>query len=340
MKVTVAIDAMGGDHGPTTTVPAALDCLARHPDLAVVLVGDLAAIHAAGAPADQFGERLTLQAASQTVGMNEPPSSALRSKRDSSMRVAIELVRDGAAHANVSAGNTGALMAIARFVLKTIEGIDRPAICTALPTRGDGVTRVLDLGANVDCTAEDLYQFAVMGTVLARDVAGIAHPRVALLNVGEEEIKGNDEVKRAATLLAASSLNYVGFAEGNDIFEARADVIACDGFVGNVALKATEGVARMIGHYTREAFQANWRTRIVGLFAAPVLRGLRQRIDPRRYNGASLLGLRGVVIKSHGGADRFAFACAIEEAMAEGRERVPERIANAVSAMLGEGEAP
>jgi len=327
---------MGGDHGPAVTVPAVIDCLSRYPELAVVLVGDLPAIHAVEPHSERFGERLTLQAASQTVGMNEPPSSALRGKRDSSMRVSIDLVRDGRANACVSAGNTGALMAIARFVLKTLDGIDRPAICTALPTRSGSVTRVLDLGANVDCTAEDLYQFAVMGTVLAQEVAGIAHPRVALLNVGEEEIKGNDEVKRAATLLSASALNYIGFAEGNDIFDGRADVIACDGFVGNVALKATEGVARMIGHYTREAFQANWRTRIAGLFAAPVLRSLRQRIDPRRYNGASLLGLRGVVLKSHGGADAFAFARAIEEAMAEGRERVPERIAHAVSSLLGE----
>jgi glycerol-3-phosphate acyltransferase PlsX len=340
MKVTVAVDAMGGDHGPVTTVPAVVESLDRHPDLAVVLVGDLSAIHAVLPHADRHGGRLTLQAASQTVGMNEPPSSALRSKRDSSMRVAIELVREGAAQAAVSAGNTGALMAIARFVLKTLDGIDRPAICTALPTRGGGVTRVLDLGANVDCTAEDLYQFAVMGTVLAQEVAGIGHPRVALLNVGEEEIKGNDEVKRAASLLSASTLNYIGFAEGNDIFDGRADVITCDGFVGNVALKATEGVARMIGEYTREAFLANWRTRIAGLFAAPVLKGLRQRIDPRRYNGASLLGLRGVVVKSHGGADAFAFARAVEEAMAEGRERVPERIAHAVSSVLGEGAGP
>ncbi|HAZ61337.1 MAG TPA: phosphate acyltransferase PlsX [Gammaproteobacteria bacterium] len=336
MNITVAVDAMGGDHGPAVTVPAVIDCLTRYPDLSVVLVGDLPAIHAVEPHPDRFGERLTLQAASQTVGMNEPPSSALRGKRDSSMRVSIDLVRDGRANACVSAGNTGALMAIARFVLKTLDGIDRPAICTALPTRDGSVTRVLDLGANVDCTAEDLYQFAVMGTVLAQEVAGIAHPRVALLNVGEEEIKGNDEVKRAATLLSASALNYIGFAEGNDIFDGRADVIACDGFVGNVALKATEGVARMIGHYTREAFQANWRTRIAGLFAAPVLRSLRQRIDPRRYNGASLLGLRGVVVKSHGGADSFAFARALEEAMAEGRERVPDRIAHAVSSLLGE----
>jgi phosphate acyltransferase len=338
MKVTVAVDAMGGDHGPATTVPAVVDCLGRHPALSVILVGDPAAIAALEPHPERFDGRLRVRAASQTVGMNELPSSALRSKRDSSMRVAIQLVRDGEADACVSAGNTGALMAIARFVLKTLQGIDRPAICTALPTRTGGVCRVLDLGANVDCSADELYQFAVMGTVLAHEVAAIAQPRVALLNVGEEEIKGNEEVKRAAQLLADSPLNYIGFAEGNDIFDGRADVIACDGFVGNVALKATEGVARMIGQFTRDAFQANWRTRIAGLFAAPVLRGLRSRIDPRRYNGASLLGLRGVVVKSHGGADVFAFSRAVEEAMAEGRERVPERIAHAVTVMLARSE--
>lgn len=338
MNVTVAVDAMGGDFGAEVTVPAALECLRRHESLLLILVGDEGMLQSATA-GHGFGERLQMRPATQQVGMSELPSTALRSKRDSSMRVAIDQVRSGVADACVSAGNTGALMAIARFVLKTLPGIDRPAICTALPTRKERVCRMLDLGANLDCSADELYQFAVMGTVLAREVTGTERPTVALLNVGEEEIKGNDHVKRAAALLSSSPLNYVGFVEGNDIFEAKADVIVCDGFVGNVALKASEGVARMFSQFTREAFMASWQSKLAGWFARPVLESLKRRIDPRRYNGASLLGLRGVVIKSHGGADSFAFGRAIEEAMIEGRQRMPERICSAVEELLGERDS-
>lgn len=335
MQVTVAVDAMGGDHGPAVTVPAALAALRHYDSLRIILVGDRELLET------EFGSdlqhpRVTVVAASQQVGMAELPSSALRNKRDSSMRIAIEQVKSGQAEACVSAGNTGALMAIARFVLKTLPGIDRPAICTALPTRMNRVCRVLDLGANLDCSADELYQFAVMGSVLVRETAAIEHPTVGLLNVGEEEIKGNDHVKRASALLSASPLNYIGFVEGNDIFEAKADVVVCDGFVGNVALKATEGAARMIGHFTREEFSRNWKSKLAAWLARPVLNRLKQRIDPRKYNGASLLGLKGVVVKSHGSADVLSFTCAIEEAMLEGRRAMPDRIGSAVENLLAE----
>lgn len=324
-SITIALDAMGGDHGPSVVVPAALRALSRHPGLQLILVGDEATLRTALPENDPRLARLHIQHASQTVGMDEPPSQALRTKKDSSMRVAINLVREARAQACVSAGNTGALMATARYVLKTLPGIDRPAIISAIPAL-QGHTHMLDLGANVDCSAEHLCQFAAMGSILASAVDNIESPRVGLLNVGAEEIKGNDQVKEAARLLENSGLNYIGYVEGDDIYGERVDVIVCDGFVGNVSLKTSEGVARMIGYYLRSEFKRTWYNRMVGLIALPVLKRLKERIDPRRYNGASLLGLQGIVIKSHGSADETAFANAIDIAVIEVDKDVPHRI--------------
>ena len=323
--ITIALDAMGGDHGPGVVVPAALRALSRHAGLRLVLVGDESRLRSALPDNDPRAERVSVQHASQTVDMDEPPAQALRTKKDSSMRVAIDLVRGGSVQACVSAGNTGALMATARYVLKTLPGIDRPAIITAIPAL-QGHTHMLDLGANVDCSAEHLCQFAVMGSILASAVDNIERPRVGLLNVGAEEIKGNDQVKEAGRLLEHSGLNYIGYVEGDDIYGDRVDVIVCDGFVGNVSLKTSEGVARMIGYYLRTEFGRNWFNRLIGLIALPILKRLKERIDPRRYNGASLLGLQGIVIKSHGSADETAFANAIDIAVIEVAKDVPRRI--------------
>ncbi len=307
-------------------MPAAVHALKSFPDVNFILVGDAATVQAVldrQTGADSV--RLRVQHASQQVGMDELPSSALRNKKDSSMRVALNLVKDGAADACVSAGNTGALMATSRFVLKMLPGISRPAICAALPTQRTH-TWMLDLGANVDCDADHLYQFALMGSVLAESVDGTARPAIGVLNIGEEEIKGNEHVKRAASLLADSHLNYAGYAEGDDIYKGQFDVIVCDGFVGNISLKTSEGVAKMIAAFIKQEFRRNLYTRLAALLAMPVLRAFRHRIDPRRYNGASLLGLNGIVIKSHGGADVMAFSNAIKVAVLEVREAVPDRI--------------
>jgi len=326
-RFTISLDAMGGDHGPRVVVPAALNVLARHRDhVELVLVGDAEVLrhelqHAGAAESDQ----LRIQHASQQISMDEPPSQALRMKKDSSMRVAIELVKDGTAHACVSSGNTGALMATARYVLKTLPGIDRPAICTSIPCLG-GSFRMLDLGANVDCSAEHLFQFAVMGSVLAEAVDNIANPRVGLINNGEEEIKGNDQVKRAAQLLHDSDLNYQGYVEGDRVYHGVIDVAVCDGFVGNVAMKYSEGVAWLISHYMQAEFRRNLLTKVAGLAALPVLHALRRRLDTRAYNGASLLGLRGVVLKSHGSADTYAFERALEVGIIEAEKAVPTMI--------------
>lgn len=335
----IALDAMGGDHGPGVVVPAALQAIETHPELSIILVGDQQILdtelrrHPAVA-----AERLRVHHASQVVSMDDLPSHALRNKKDSSMRVAINLVKDGVAQACVSAGNTGALMATARFVLKTLPGIDRPAILTALPTIR-GQSYVLDLGANIDSSAANLYEFAVMGSVLAQTVGNIEAPSVGLLNIGEEEIKGNEQVKEASRLLQQSGLNYVGFVEGDDIYKGTVDVVVCDGFIGNVALKASEGVAKMISHYMRQEFKRNLLTRLAGLVALPVLKAFRARIDPRSYNGASLVGLRGIVIKSHGSADVFAYTRAIHEAVVETRKNVPERIREQLTNLLEERRA-
>ncbi len=333
---TIALDAMGGDHGPGVVVPAAVQALRHCPELELVLVGDQGVIEAQLVALKSSGHaRLKIHHASQVVGMEEPPALALRNKKDSSMRVAINLVKQGQAQACVSAGNTGALMATARYVLKTLPGIDRPAISTSIPSI-NGHTHMLDLGANVDCTAEHLYQFAVMGSVLAGAIDNNAAPKVGLLNIGEEDIKGNEQVKDAARLLEQSALNYIGFVEGDDIYCGDVDVVVCDGFVGNVSLKTTEGVARMVAHFMRAEFKGSLYGRLAGLLAMPVLQRFKRRIDPRRYNGASLLGLQGIVIKSHGGADATAFENAIRIACLEAKKGVPQRIGKEIERFLHE----
>jgi glycerol-3-phosphate acyltransferase PlsX len=325
---------MGGDHGPHVTVPAALEFQARQPDVAIVLVGkadelerELAKLGA------KTGERLRVLAASEVVAMDEALATALRVKKDSSMRVAVDLVKEGQADACVSAGNTGALMAISRFVLKTLPGIDRPAIATVLPNMKRTNSYVLDLGANVDCTAEHLLQFGIMGAMLVAAVEHKDKPLVGLLNIGSEDIKGNEVVKRAAELLRGSGLNFAGNVEGDDIYKGKVDVVVCDGFVGNVALKASEGVVQMLIGALREEFGRNALTRLAALGAMPVLKRFRTRMDHRRYNGASLLGLRGIVIKSHGSADRYAFGQALERAVEEVRNEVPTRIERRMAQM-------
>ena len=338
-RITIALDVMGGDHGADVVLPAALRALSRHDELDLLLVGDREIIEA-GLERLRAADnaRISIQHASQRVEMDEAASHALRFKKDSSMRVALNLVKEGRAQACVSAGNTGALMATARYVLKTLPGIDRPAICTSLPTMS-GHTWMLDLGANVDSSPEHLFQFGLMGSVLARAVDSNENPRVGLLNIGEEEIKGNETVKEAAALLASGSMNYIGFIEGNDVYGGNVDVAVCDGFVGNIALKTSEGVARMILHFIKQSFNRNLLTRLAALFALPVLKAFRRQIDPRRYNGASLLGLRGTVIKSHGSADALAFANAIEVAAVVVRQQVPERISSQLQTILAERQA-
>ena len=331
MDVTVAIDCMGGDHGAHVTVPAVLQYLADDPHSAFILVGRKPQIETELARLRvQPSARLRIQHAAEVVEMDEAPATALRGKKDSSMRVAIDLVKKEEAQACVSAGNTGALMAISRFVLKTLPGIDRPAIATVLPTL-KGHTCVLDLGANVDCTAEHLLQFGIMGSELVGSVDANAQPTVGLLNIGEEDIKGNEVVKRAAELLRASDLNFYGNVEGDDIYKGTTDVVVCDGFVGNVALKTSEGLAQMLGTYLREEFKRNVLTRLAGLVAYPVLRHFKRRVDHRRYNGATLIGLRGIVIKSHGSADAFAFRFAIQRGVEEARTGVLRHIEERMS---------
>jgi len=333
MPVTVAIDAMGGDHGPAVTLPAALAFLEQVPDAHVIAVGQEAPLQAALAKLRSPAlSRLSVHAASEVVEMHEPPALALRNKKDSSMRVAINLVKDGAAEACVSAGNTGALMAISRFVLRMLPGVDRPAIAGVLPTQ-TGSTTVLDLGANVNCSPEQLVQFAVMGVALASSVEGIERPTVGLLNIGEEDIKGNDVVKETAELLRDSGLNFHGNVEGSDIYKGTTDVVVCDGFVGNVALKTSEGLAQMLYEFLRAEFTRTPLTKLAALIAFPVLRAFKRRIDPRRYNGATLIGLKGIVVKSHGGADRIAFECALHRAHAEVAKGVLDKITQRMAAM-------
>lgn len=337
-EITIAIDAMGGDHGPHVTVPAALAYMNNDPDVNIVLVGLKDAIEAElrrhkAVP----NSRLRVHHASEVVTMDDQPALVLRNKKDSSMRVAINLVKSGEASAAVSAGNTGALMAVSRFVLKMLPGIDRPAIAGIMPTI-KGHTYVLDLGANVDCSAQHLLQFAIMGAMLVSAVEHNPAPSVGLLNIGEEDIKGNDVVKQAAELLRQSNLNFYGNVEGDDIYKGTTDIVVCDGFVGNVALKTSEGLAQMVRTFLREEFTRNILTRIAALVAIPVLNAFKKRVDHRRYNGASLLGLRGIVIKSHGSADTFAFEHAIIQAAEEVRNGVLRRITERM-ATLHEGAA-
>lgn len=335
--ITIAVDCMGGDHGPRVTLAACRNFLEHHSEAELLLVG-------LAEPLAGFRHaRARVIAATEVVGMDDPIEVALRKKRDSSMRVAIEQVKSGAAQAAVSAGNTGALMAIARYILKTLDGIDRPAIATQLPNATGGATTVLDLGANVDCTAEHLLQFAVMGSALVSVLRDEANPSVGLLNIGEEVIKGNEVIKKAGELLrsAANSgdLNFHGNVEGNDIFKGTTDIVVCDGFVGNVALKTSEGLASMIGGFLKEEFSRNILTKIAAIFALPVLLAFKRRVDHRHYNGAALLGLRGLVFKSHGSADELAFEQALNRAYDAARnqllDRVQARIAHAAPLLAG-----
>ncbi len=338
MQAVIAVDAMGGDHGPAVTIPACLDFLSARPEARLLVVGQPGPV---GEELSRHGggshPRIELVAASEVVGMDEEIRSAIRTKRDSSMRVAIDLVKAGRAQACVSAGNTGALMGTAKFVLKTLAGIDRPAICGVLPTR-KGVVYALDLGANADCTPDHLLQFAVMGACLVEAVEERASPSVGLLNIGSEEIKGNDVVKKAGELLKASSLNFHGNVEGNDIYNGTTDVVVCDGFVGNVALKTSEGLAKMMADFLKEEYTRGPLTKLAALVSMPVIRAFRRRLDHRRYNGATLLGLRGIVVKSHGSADRLAFATALDRAAAEVSHGLNEHIAARIEEMHRRGE--
>ena len=334
--LTVAVDAMSGDHGAEVAVPAALEVLASTPDLRLIIVGrGEVVLPLLGAALDN--DRCRFVEATEVVAMDERPQDALRRKKNSSMRVAINLVENGEASACVSAGNTGALLATARFVLGMVPGIDRPAIVSAVPSTG-GYTVMLDLGANPDCNDDHLVQFAVMGSVIASDLHGIEHPRVGLLNVGEEDIKGTEEIKAAHKRLTGSALNYCGFVEGDKIFSGDIDVVVTDGFTGNVSLKTMEGLARFISGAMKEEFTRSAVRKLGALAAAPTLKALKARLDPRAYNGASMVGLRGVVIKSHGGADRMSFANAVRVAVTEARNGVPDQIVNLLARVSAKPE--
>lgn len=324
---------MGGDHGIAVTVPASLDALSKFSDIHILLVGKEELIRAELSKHQYDASRVTVCHAEQVVEMDDLPSKALRNKRQSSMRIALNKVKEDEAQACVSAGNTGALMAVAKFVLKTLPDIDRPAICTSMPTM-KGHVHVLDLGANVGVDGDTLAQFAVMGAVLAKAVDDNANPTVGLLNIGEEEIKGHQRIKDAHQLIQGTKINYTGYVEGDDIYKGDTDVVVCDGFDGNIALKSSEGVAKMIAFYLKEAFGRNIFTKLAGLIAYPVLKSFKDKVDPRRYNGASLLGLQKIVIKSHGGADQYAFLQAIAEARLEVSKNVPELISAEVSQLI------
>lgn len=316
-------------------IPAALATLARDDSINLTLVGTDTVLREAKAQGEaSYGDRLRFQPASEIVGMDEPPADALRKKKDSSMRVAVNLVKDGAADAAVSSGNTGALMATAKYVLKMLPGIDRPAILTAVPSM-NGRTFMLDLGANLGCTAEQLFQFGIMGSVVAADLLERDRPKVGLLNIGQENIKGNETLREASELLQKSSLNYVGFVEGDDIFSTAVDVVVTDGFTGNVALKTMEGLAQLIGSYLKDEFTSSTLRKLQGLVATPALDVIRARLDHRRYNGASLVGLTGIVIKSHGGADQLAFEQAIRTAAVESRKGLPVQISRLIGQDTG-----
>ena len=325
--ITIAVDCMGGDVGPGVTMPACQAFLASHPQAQLLLVGKPEVFRAW--PQVLNNVRCTVVPAAEVVGMDDSVEIALRRKKDSSMRVSINQVKDGVAQAVVSAGNTGALMAIARYVLKTMEGIDRPAIATQMPNARGGATTVLDLGANVDCSAEHLLQFAVMGSALVAAATGRPEPSVGLLNVGEEVIKGNQVVKEAGELLRQSGLNFYGNVEGNDIFKGTTNIVVCDGFVGNVALKTSEGLAYMISGLIKEEFGRNWISRLMALAAMPVLLRFKKRVDHRNYNGAVLLGLRGLVLKSHGSADKKAFTTALRRAYEGAKNNMVGKVADA-----------
>lgn len=325
---------MGGDHGPQVTVPAAKRALSEIPDIQLILVGDEAQLRGELEKLGMSNEaRISIQHASEVVAMDEAPVLALKKKKDSSMRVAINLVKEQKAQACVSAGNTGALMATSKFVLKTIPGISRPAICSILPSI-TGHTLMLDLGANLECSPENLLEFAIMGSVLAQSVDGLEKPTVGLLNIGSEAMKGSESIKKASQLIALSGVNYYGFVEGDDIYKGTVNVIVTDGFVGNVSLKTGEGLAALVNHVLKTEFKKNLVTKFAAIIALPVLSAVRKILDPRRYNGASLLGLNGIVVKSHGGADISSFFNAIKIASIEIEKDVPQRISRVVESYL------
>ena len=334
VKTVIAVDAMGGDHGPKVTVPACADFLASDPNAELLLVGQPRVLEQELSRLSSPVSRLSIVEATEIVGMDEDVRTAIRTKKHSSMRIAIDLVKQGRAQACVSAGNTGALMGTAKFVLKTLPGIDRPAICAVLPTR-TGQVYALDLGANADCTPEHLLQFAIMGSTLVKAVEGKANPTVGLLNIGSEEIKGNDVVKRAGELLRASPVNFYGNVEGDDIYKGTTDIVVCDGFAGNVALKTSEGLAKMLGDFLKEEYTRNLLSRLAAVVSYPVIKRFRRRVDARRYNGAALLGLRGIVVKSHGSADRLAFAAALKRAASEASHGLIERIGEEIARVSG-----
>lgn len=338
--VRIAIDCMGGDHGLPVTVPAAVQIAQRYADVHLLLVGnpeliEQELVRAKASNRDQF----TIVPASQMVTMDDSIEVALRHKKDSSMRVVARLIKEGQAQACVSAGNTGALMAVSRFILKTLDGIDRPAIATAIPNQLGTGTTMLDLGANVDCTAEHLQQFAIMGVALVQALQGIERPTVGLLNIGEEAIKGNEVVKQAAELLRQSNLNFIGNIEGDDIFKGTVHVVVCDGFVGNVALKTAEGIAKMFGGLLKQNFTSSIYGKLSGLIAKPVLNKFRKHVDNRRHNGAALLGLRGIVFKSHGSADIFAYSVAIERAREAVLKNLLEKIVSGIESIRNNEQA-
>lgn len=336
-SIRIAVDGMGGDHGLETSVPACIRASKNNTNLKLLIVGNESEVNAALKKHDFDSDRIIVIHASEVVGMEELPSHAMRNKKDSSMRVAINLLKEGRVDACVSAGNTGALMAIARFVLKTLPGIDRPAIIAELPTL-NGKTRVIDLGANVDSCAEHLFQFAVMGSALIQAVENKPRPKIGLLNIGVEEIKGNDQVKRTAHMLAECPLlNYVGYVEGDHFYTGSVDLVVCDGFVGNVALKASEGLAKLMLSLMKDAFSKNALTKLAGIIALPALKQLKKRLDPARYNGASLLGLNGIVLKSHGGANALAFQNAIEEAVLQAKNNVVDLVRHQINDFINQG---
>ena len=336
MAIKVSIDASGGDYGIPVTIEAGINALSKYEDLQIHFVGDSLSIEnelKKHRKSNLLKNRIDITHASEVISMDESPSNALRKKKDSSMRIAINLVKDGIADACVSAGNTGALMAIARFVLKTIDGVDRPAIMSSVPTI-TGHNHMLDLGANIDSKPETLLQFAIMGSIAVQHTENIQKPSIGLLNVGVEDMKGHEKIQATADLLKDSSLNYQGFVEGDDIYKGVVDVIVCDGFEGNIALKASEGVANMVSHFIKESFNKSLLTKIVALFAKPVLKNFKAKIDPGKHNGASLLGLKGVVVKSHGNADADSFLQAIKEAYLEAHAKITEKISEQLTQEL------
>lgn len=335
--ISIAIDAMGGDHGLKVVVPACIRAVQSNPELKLLLVGNETQIKSQLKKHHYTGNQLSIVHASEVVSMEDLPSHAMRNKKDSSMRVAINLVKEGQAEACVSAGNTGALMATARFVLKTLPGIDRPAIIAELPSL-QGRTRVIDLGANVDSCAEHLFQFAVMGSALIQALDKKSRPKIALLNIGVEEIKGNDQVKRTAHMLSECRLmNYVGYVEGDHFYTGSVDLVVCDGFVGNVALKASEGLAKLMLSLLKESFSKNWFMKLIAFISLPALKLLKKRLDPARYNGASLLGLNGIVVKSHGSANELAFQNAIEEAASQIKNNVIDLVRDQINEFINQG---